>query len=335
LAIRLGINGFGRIGRLVFRAAANRENVEVVAVNASYSPETLAHILKYDTVHGRYPGEVEARPGLLVVDGREVRLSAEREPARIPWERAAVDNVIEATGKFRTREGAAQHFTGGVKKVIITAPAKGEDITIVYGINHRQYDPENHHVISTASCTTNCLAPVAAVLDNEFGIVTGLITTVHAYTSSQRLLDNPYTDLRRARAAAGNIIPTSTGAARAIGKVLPRLAGKLNGYAMRVPVLNVSLLDLVVNLERPATAAEINAALRAAAEGSLKGVLGYTEEPLVSSDFVGDPHSSIVDGASTMVIDGMAKILAWYDNEWGTANRVVDVAAMVGEYLRR
>ncbi len=331
MTVRLGINGFGRIGRLVYRVAAAREGVEVAAVNASYSPETLAHLLKYDTVHGRYPGTIEVDENRLVVDGQKLRLTAERDPARIDWASSEVDVVIEATGAFRDRAGAAKHLERGPRKVIITAPAKGEDVTIVYGVNQSLYEPDAHHVISTASCTTNCLAPIAAVLDDSLDIVNELMTAVHAYTSSQKLLDNPYKDRRRARAAAGNIIPTSTGAARAIGKVLPRLDGKLNGYAMRVPVTNVSLLDLVVNLERRADEKAVNAAFKEAADGELYGILGYTEEPLVSSDFVGDPHSSIVDGASTMVIDGMAKVLAWYDNEWGTANRVVDVALMVGE----
>jgi len=331
--VRLGINGFGRIGRLVTRAARAVEDVQVAAVNASYDSKTLAHVLKYDSVHGRFPGEVEPDENALLVDGRPIHLTAERDPSQIPWGKFGVDIVIEATGAFRSREGASKHFEGGARKVIITAPAKGEDATIVYGTNHELYDPASHHIISTASCTTNCLAPVALVLDRAFGIESGFITTVHAYTSSQRLLDNPYSDLRRGRQAAGNIIPTTTGAARAIGKVLPELDGKLNASALRVPVSNGSIVDLVVKLEQEADADDINRAFKSASEGRYKGILGYTEEPLVSSDFIGDPHSSTVDGLSTMVMDGLAKVLAWYDNEWGTANRVVDVALMVARGL--
>lgn len=328
--VRIGINGFGRIGRNVFRAALRRDDVEVVAVNDLTDAKTLAHLLKYDSVHGTLDAEVEARDGVLVVNGKEVRVSAERDPANLRWGEWGVDIVVESTGRFTNREDAAKHLAGGAKKVIISAPAKNEDITIVLGVNEHRYDPEKHHVISNASCTTNCLAPVAKVLHETFGIRRGLMTTVHAYTNDQQILDLAHKDLRRARAAAQSIIPTTTGAAKAVALVLPELAGKLNGMAFRVPTPNVSVVDLVAELERPATVEEVNTALKRAAEGELKGILAYTEEPLVSRDFNGNPHSSIVDALSTMVIeDSLVKVVAWYDNEWGYSNRVVDLAAYI------
>lgn len=328
--VRIGINGFGRIGRNVFRAALRRDDVEVVAVNDLTDAKTLAHLLKYDSVHGTLDAEVEARDGVLVVNGKEVRVSAERDPANLRWGEWGVDIVVESTGRFTNREDAAKHLAGGAKKVIISAPAKNEDITIVLGVNEHRYDPEKHHVISGASCTTNCLAPVAKVLHETFGIRRGLMTTVHAYTNDQQILDLAHKDLRRARAAAQSIIPTTTGAAKAVALVLPELAGKLNGMAFRVPTPNVSVVDLVAELERPATVEEVNTALKRAAEGELKGILAYTEEPLVSRDFNGNPHSSIVDALSTMVIeDSLVKVVAWYDNEWGYSNRVVDLAAYI------
>jgi len=328
--VRIGINGFGRIGRNVFRAALVRDDVEVVAVNDLTDAKTLAHLLKYDSVHGTLDAEVEARDGALIVNGKEVRVSAERDPANLCWGEWGVDIVVESTGRFTNRDDAAKHLAGGAKKVIISAPAKNEDITIVLGVNEHQYDPEKHHVISNASCTTNCLAPVAKVLHETFGIRRGLMTTVHAYTNDQQILDLAHKDLRRARAAAQSIIPTTTGAAKAVALVLPELKGKLNGMAFRVPTPNVSVVDLVAELERPVTVEEVNAALKRAAEGELKGILAYTEEPLVSRDFNGNPHSSIVDALSTMVIDErMVKVVAWYDNEWGYSNRVVDLAAYI------
>lgn len=328
--VRIGINGFGRIGRNVFRAALVRDDVEVVAVNDLTDAKTLAHLLKYDSVHGTLDAEVEARDGALIVNGKQVHVSAERDPANLRWGEWGVDIVVESTGRFTNRADAAKHLAGGAKKVIISAPAKNEDITIVLGVNEHQYDPEKHHVISGASCTTNCLAPVAKVLHETFGIRRGLMTTVHAYTNDQQILDLAHRDLRRARAAAQSIIPTTTGAAKAVALVLPELVGKLNGMAFRVPTPNVSVVDLVAELERPVTVEEVNAALKRAAEGELKGILAYTEEPLVSRDFNGNPHSSIVDALSTMVIDErMVKVVAWYDNEWGYSNRVVDLAAYI------
>jgi len=287
---------------------------------------TLAHLLKYDSCYGKFNGEVVAKDGSLVVNGKEIKILAERDPANLPWKDLGVDIVIESTGLFTSRDKAVKHIEGGAKKVIITAPAKNEDITIVIGVNEDKYDPANHHVISNASCTTNCLAPVAKVLHQKFGIRKGLMTTVHSYTNDQRILDLPHKDLRRARAAALSIIPTTTGAAKAVALVLPELKGKLNGFAMRVPTPTVSVVDLVAELDKPATAEEINAALKEAAEGPMKGILGYEEEPLVSIDFKQDPRSSIVDALSTMVIEGnLVKVVAWYDNEWGYSNRVADL----------
>ncbi|NYE57316.1 ArsJ-associated glyceraldehyde-3-phosphate dehydrogenase [Carboxydothermus ferrireducens] len=332
MPVKVGINGFGRIGRNMFRAALNNPEIEIVAVNDLTDAATLAHLLKYDSVHGIFAADVEAKDDAIVVNGKEVKVYAEKDPANLPWKELGVEIVIESTGKFTKKADAVKHLEAGAKKVIISAPATDEDITIVMGVNEDKYDPANHHVISNASCTTNCLAPVAKVLHEKFGIVKGLMTTVHSYTNDQRILDLPHKDLRRARAAATSIIPTTTGAAKAVALVLPELKGKLNGFAMRVPTPNVSVVDLVVELEKPATKEEINAALKEAAEGELKGILGYTELPLVSVDFNGNPLSSIVDGLSTMVIEGnMAKVIAWYDNEWGYSNRLVDLATYIAK----
>ncbi|MDI3257843.1 MAG: type I glyceraldehyde-3-phosphate dehydrogenase [Kyrpidia sp.] len=328
MAMRMAINGFGRIGRNVFRAAHRRGDVEIVAVNDLTDAETLAMLLKYDSVHGIFEAEVHADGDALVVDGKRVKVLAESDPARLPWEELGVDVAVESTGRFRSRDQAKAHLRAGAKKVIITAPAKDEDLTVVMGVNEGQYDPERHFILSNASCTTNCLAPLAKVLHEQFGIERGLMTTVHSYTNDQRILDLPHKDLRRARAAGLSIIPTTTGAAKAVALVLPELKGKLNGFAMRVPTPNVSVVDLVVDVRRPTSVEEVNAALREAAEGSLDGILGYTDKPLVSKDFNGDPRSSVVDGLSTMVMEGtMVKAVAWYDNEWGYSNRVVDLAA--------
>ena len=330
MAVKVGINGFGRIGRLVFRAALENPEIEIVAANDLADVETNAHLLKYDSTHGKLNRSVEVKSGSIFVDGKEVKILSEKDPAQIPWGDLGVDIVVESTGVFRDAEGAGKHLTAGAKKVVITAPAKNEDITIVMGVNEDKYDPANHHIISNASCTTNCLAPVAKVVDDEFTIKRGLMTTVHSYTNDQRILDLVHKDLRRARAAAESIIPTTTGAAKAVALVLPHLKGKLNGFAMRVPTPNVSVVDLVVEVEKSATAESVNAALKAAAEGKLKGILAYTDEPLVSRDFNGDPHSSIVDGLSTMVIeDTLVKVIAWYDNEWGYSCRVVDLVAYI------
>lgn len=326
MAIRVGINGFGRIGRNVFRSAFNDNNIEFVAVNDLTSPATLAHLLKYDSVHGRFPGEVKATENSIIVNGKEIKVLAEKDPAQLPWKDLGVDYVIESTGFFRSRDKAAKHLEAGAKKVIITAPAKNEDITIVMGVNQDKYDPAKHHIVSNASCTTNCLAPAAKVLNDTFGIKRGLMTTVHSYTNDQRILDLPHEDLRRARAAALSIIPTTTGAAVAVGLVLPELKGKLDGFSMRVPTPDVSMVDLVAELGKPATKDEINNALKAAAAGPMKGILDVSDEPLVSMDYLGDSHSSIVDAASTLVMDGnFVKLIAWYDNEWGYSVRVVDL----------
>lgn len=334
MAVKVGINGFGRIGRNVFRAALHNPDIDIVAVNDLTNAETLAALLKYDSVHGILPEDVRAEGNDLVVAGKTVKVFAERDPGAIPWAEIGVDIVIESTGLFTDREKAEVHITkGGAKKVIISAPAKNEDITIVMGVNHEMYDPAKHHVISNASCTTNCLAPVAKVIDDEFGIVKGLMTTVHSYTNDQRILDLPHSDLRRARAAALSIIPTTTGAAKAVGLVLPHLKGRLNGMAMRVPTPNVSLVDFVAQTKKPVTVEEVNAALKRAAEGPLKGILAYNELPLVSKDYNGDAHSSTVDGLSTMIIDDMVKVIAWYDNEWGYSNRVVDLACYIASKM--
>lgn len=328
--VKVGINGFGRIGRNVFRAALNNPNLEIVAVNDLTDAKTLAHLLKYDSVHGVLDADVKAGEGSIIVNGKEIKVLAERDPGALKWADYGVEIVVESTGRFTKRADAAKHLEGGAKKVIISAPATDEDITIVMGVNEDKYDASKHTVISNASCTTNCLAPFAKVLQEKFGIVRGLMTTVHSYTNDQQILDLPHKDLRRARAAAMSIIPTTTGAAKAVALVLPELKGKLNGFAMRVPTPNVSVVDLVVELQKPATKEEINAALKAAAEGPMKGVLAYTEEPLVSSDFNGSPASSTIDALSTMVMEGnMAKVVSWYDNEWGYSCRVVDLCAYV------
>ncbi|MEK3992038.1 MULTISPECIES: type I glyceraldehyde-3-phosphate dehydrogenase [Robertmurraya] len=330
MAVKLGINGFGRIGRNVFRAALTNPNVEVVAVNDLTDANTLAHLLKYDTVHGKLKEDVTVDGDYLVVGGTKVKVIAERDPAQLGWGDLGVEVVVESTGRFTKRSDAAKHLEAGAKKVIISAPATDEDITIVMGVNDDKYDAANHHVISNASCTTNCLAPFAKVLNDNFGVRRGMMTTVHSYTNDQQILDLPHKDLRRARAAAENIIPTSTGAAKAVSLVLPELKGKLNGGAMRVPTPNVSLVDLVVELDKDVTVDEINAALKAASEGDLKGILDYSEEPLVSTDYNGSPASSTIDALSTMVMEGnMAKVISWYDNESGYSNRVVDLAEYI------
>ena len=327
---KVGINGFGRIGREVFRVAFTNPDVEVVAVNDLTDAETLAHLLKYDSVHGTFPHEVTVDGDCIVVDGKKVQVLAQTDPAKLPWGELGVEIVVESTGRFTDGPKAAAHIEAGAKKVIISAPAKQEDITIVMGVNEDKYDPANHHIISNASCTTNCLAPFTKVLMEKFGIESGLMTTVHSYTNDQRILDLPHKDLRRARAAACSIIPTTTGAAKAVALVLPELKGKLNGFAMRVPTPNVSITDLTVLLQKDTTAEEINAALKEAAEGKLKGILGYNELPLVSRDYNGCPMSSIVDGLSTMMVGPrMAKVVSWYDNEWGYSNRVVDLACYI------
>ena len=325
-AIRVGINGFGRIGRTVFRICEARDDVEVVLINDLSSPEGLAHLLKYDTVMGRFGHDVTSSEGALTVDGRTVKVTAEREPTKLPWKEMKVDFVVESTGIFRKREQIAGHLTAGAPKVILTVPPKDAiDAMIVLGVNDADLKPDDK-IISNASCTTNCLAPVAKVLVDSFGVQHGLMTTVHAYTNDQRIADQIHSDLRRARAAAQNIIPTSTGAAKAVGKVIPALAGKMDGMAMRVPVVNGSVVDLVVVLEKNVTKEDVNAAVKAAANGPMKGILEYTEDPIVSSDIIGDPHSSIFDALSTMVIGGnMVKVVSWYDNEWGYSNRVVDL----------
>ncbi|MEM7411895.1 MAG: type I glyceraldehyde-3-phosphate dehydrogenase [Myxococcota bacterium] len=329
MATRVGINGFGRIGRLVFRAARGRD-LDIVGINDLTDAKTLAHLLKYDSIHGQYPGEVAAEDGAIVVDGKRIPVSAERDPAKLPWKELGASLVIESTGIFADREGASKHLTAGAERVIISAPAKDPDVTIVLGVNGDDYDASKHKIISNASCTTNCLGPVAKVLHDEYGIESGWMTTIHAYTNDQVTLDFPHKDLRRARAAAMSMIPTSTGAARAIGLVMPDLQGKLDGYAMRVPTSDVSVVDLSVKLKKSTDAEAINAAMKAAADGPMKGVLQYCDEPLVSIDFLGNPHSSILDAQSTKVMDGnFAKILSWYDNEWGYSNRVVDLATKI------
>ena len=333
MAVKVGINGFGRIGRNVFRAAKEANaDIDFVAVNDLVDTPTMAHLLKYDSILGRFPGGVEVDGENIVAGGDEVRVLSERDPAQLPWGELGVDVVIESTGFFTARADAAKHLEAGARKVIISAPAKEPDVTVALGVNFdRDYDPERHDVISNASCTTNCLAPLAKVLHEAFTIEQGLMTTIHAYTADQRLQDMPHSDPRRARAAALNLIPTTTGAAKAVGLVLPELNGKLNGFSMRAPVPTGSAVDLVFTTPNPLDADQINAALKAAAEGPLKGILAYTEDAIVSTDIVGDPHSSIVDAGSTMVIgDGrMAKVISWYDNEWGYSNRCVELAGKV------
>ncbi|WP_391116350.1 glyceraldehyde-3-phosphate dehydrogenase [Psychrobacillus sp. L3] len=330
----IAINGFGRIGRMVFRQAIVQEDINVVAINARYPLETLAHLIKYDSTHGTFAGEVTIEDDVLVVNGKRVQIVNDRDPANLPWRKLNVDIVIESTGKFNDGEKAVAHIEAGAKKVIITAPAKNEDVTIVMGVNDHQLDVSKHHIISNASCTTNCLAPVAKVLNDTFGIENGLMTTVHSYTNDQNNLDNPHKDLRRARACAQSIIPTSTGAAKALTIVLPELEGKMHGMALRVPTPNVSLVDLVVDLQKDVTVEEVNAAFVKASEGSMKGILGLTMEPLVSIDFNTTTNSTTIDGLTTMVIGKRkVKVLAWYDNEWGYSARVVDLAKMVASAL--
>ncbi|MEW5761713.1 MAG: type I glyceraldehyde-3-phosphate dehydrogenase [Bacillota bacterium] len=325
MAIKVGINGFGRIGRVFFRIAHRHPDIEVVAVNDLTDARTLAHLLKYDSVHREFQADVRATDGTFWADDQEIKVLAEKDPAQIPWRDLGVEYVIEATGKFTKAPDARKHLQAGARKVIITAPASDEDVTIVMGVNEEKYDPVRHHIVSTASCTTNGLAPIVKVIHNKFGVRRGFMTTAHSYTNDQRLLDLPHRDLRRARAAALSIIPTTTGAAKNVALAIPELQGKLTGLAFRVPTPDVSVIDFVAELERPTTKEELNDTLRAAAEKELQGILAYTELPLVSCDFLGNPHSSIVDGLSTMVIEGtLAKIVAWYDNEWGFTNRVVD-----------
>ncbi len=334
MSVKLGINGFGRIGRMVFRAAMNHPDVEVVAINDLTDAPTMAHLLSYDSVHGKLGNAIKAEENAIVIDDRKIAYTAIKDPAQLPWQEWGVDIALECTGLFRDHENAAKHLMAGARKVIISAPAKEPDITLVMGVNHRQYDPKQHHIISNASCTTNCLSPVAKVLMDNFGIRSGLMTTIHSYTGDQRLLDFPHKDLRRARAAALSMIPTTTGAAKAVALVLPELAGKLNGLAIRVPTPNVSIVDIVVNIEKTGVSvSDINAALQSAAEGELKGILGFCELPLVSTDFNGNPLSSIVDGTTTYVVDQMVKVLSWYDNESGYSHRMVDLAAMIAESL--
>ena len=330
MALSVGINGFGRIGRLAFRALA-AQSVPIVGINDIVEPKILAHLLKWDSVHGQFPGTVTAEKDALVVNGRRIPVSAERDPAKIPWKSWGARIVVESTGLFTAREKAKAHLDAGAERVIISAPAENPDVTLVLGVNDAAYDPAKHFIVSNASCTTNCLGPVAKVLNDSFGIDRGLMVTIHAYTSDQSLVDSPHKDLRRARAGALSMIPTSTGAARAIGLVLPELKGKLDGYAMRVPTPDVSVVDLTVTLKKSATDASINEAIRKAAEGPMKGILQYLDEPLVSADFIGNPHSSIFDALSTKVLEGnFAKVLAWYDNEMGYATRVADLAIRMG-----
>jgi glyceraldehyde 3-phosphate dehydrogenase len=334
MSIKLAINGFGRIGRVVFRASLSHPDLEVVAINDLTDPATMAHLLTYDSVHGKLDAEVTHSENSISVNGRAISVTAIKDPAQLPWKSHGVDIVAECTGLFRDRESAAKHLSAGARKVIISAPAKEPDATIVMGVNSSQYDPKQHDVISNASCTTNCLAPVAKVLMENFGIRSGLMTTIHSYTGDQRLLDFPHKDLRRARAAALSMIPTTTGAARAVALVIPELDGKLNGLAIRVPTPNVSIVDLVVSVEKAGiTVSDVNEALKAASETTLSGILGYSEVPLVSSDYNGSPLSSIVDAPTTYVIDDMVKVLSWYDNESGYSHRMVDLAAMVGAQL--
>ena len=334
MATRIGINGFGRIGRMAFRAMLDKKDVEVVAVNDITDAKTLAHLLKHDSIHGALRHQVKAEGNDIMLDGHAFRVLAERDPAKLPWKELKVDVVVESTGLFTAREKAALHLSAGARKVVISAPAEGVDVTLCMGVNQHAYDPAKHHVISNASCTTNCLAPIAKVLHESFSIVHGLMTTVHSYTSDQMLQDGPHKDLRRARAAALSMVPTSTGAAKAIGLVLPMLNGKLDGIAIRVPTPNVSIVDLTASVERDAEEKSVNAAMKKAAEGELRGILAYSEEPLVSIDFNGNPHSSIFDAPLTKVLGKrLVKIFSWYDNEWGYSNRLADVTAFVASKI--
>ena len=331
MSVRVGINGFGRIGRNVVRAAkAAGADIDIVAVNDLTDPATLAHLFKYDSILGRYPGEVVAGDGSISIDGDEMKVFAERDPGALDWDAVGAEIVIESTGFFTNRDDAAKHLGGSVKKVVISAPSKGEDIMVVLGVNFDDYDKDSHHIISNASCTTNCLAPFAKVANDTVGIKHGLMTTIHAYTGDQNLQDGPHKDLRRARAAAVNLVPASTGAAKAVGNVLPALNGKLSGFAVRAPVITGSLVDLTFEAERATTAEELNAAFKAAADGPMKGILKYTEDPIVSTDIVTDPHSSIVDGQLTVVLDDtLVKVVSWYDNEWGYSNRLVELVQKI------
>ncbi len=330
MAIRVGINGFGRIGRNVLRAGFRRAGLEFVAVNDLTNAKTLAHLLKYDSVHGKFDVQVEAKGDAVLLDGKEIKVFALKDPAELPWKDLSVDVVLESTGKFTDRAGGTKHIAAGAKKVVVSAPAKDPDASLVLGVNEKDYDPAKHHIISMGSCTTNCLAPVAKILVDEFGVEYGLMTTIHSYTNDQVILDFPHRDLRRARAAAMSMIPTTTGAATALSLVIPALKGKMDGMSIRVPTPNVSVVDLVVELKKETTAAELNGVFKSHAEGKLKGILAFSEEELVSTDFNGNPHSSIVDGPSTKVIGGkLAKIISWYDNEWGFSNRMVDLLLYV------
>src|SRR5437868_5323955 len=331
MAIKVGINGFGRIGRNVFRASLNDRNIEFVAVNDLTDPKTLAHLLKYDSILGNLPHKITAGSDCIVVDNKNIRVFAEKDPAKLPWESVGAQVVIESTGRFTDAADAKKHMRGPVKKVIISAPAKNEDFTLVLGVNHDKYDPAKHHVISNASCTTNCLAPIVKVIHDEFKIISGTMTTIHSYTNDQVILDFPHKDLRRARAAALSMIPTTTGAAKALKLVIPEMAGKLDGFAIRVPTPNVSVVDLVAQVEKKATKDEVNAAMKKASErGSLKGILGYEDNELVSSDFKGDERSSILDAPSTLTIGNLVKAVSWYDNEWGYSCRVRDLINFIG-----
>lgn len=332
MSLRVGINGFGRIGRMVFRAGYKHDEMEFVAINDLTDPATLAHLLKYDSVHGVLDAEVSSTEHSLIVNGKEIEIYSERDPSKIAWDDTGVETVFECTGLFRDREKASRHLGGGVKKVIISAPAKEPDITLVMGVNQHEYDPRRHHVVSNASCTTNCLAPVCKVLLDHFGIEKGLMTTTHSYTGDQRLLDFPHRDLRRARAAALSMIPTTTGAAKAVALVLPQLEGKLNGLAIRVPTPNVSVVDLVAQVGKTVTVEEVNSAMKEASESYLKDILAYSDKPLVSTDFNGTRVSSTVDALSTMAIGNMVKVLSWYDNEFGYSNRMVDLALFMAAF---
>jgi glyceraldehyde 3-phosphate dehydrogenase len=335
MPVRVGINGFGRIGRNVLRACLDESGLDFIAINDITDAATLGHLLRHDSVHGQLKADLKVEKDALILNGKRIQIVQEREPGKLPWKTLGVDLVLECSGLFTDREKAATHLSAGAKKVLISAPAKGADITLCYGVNHTAFDPAKHAIISNASCTTNCLAPVAKVLHESFGIKRGLMTTVHAYTNDQRILDLPHSDIRRARAAAMSMIPTSTGAARAVGEVLPHLKGKLDGMAVRVPTPNVSLVDLVAELEKPASEEAVNTAMKTAAEGPLQGVLQYCEEELVSIDFNGNPHSSIFDSSLTKVMDhNFVKVLSWYDNEWGFSNRMRDVALYIGQRIR-
>lgn len=331
MSMKVGLSGFGRIGRDFLRIYAEEKinDFEIVALNASGDLNTLAHLFKYDSLYGKFNGTIEVVEDGFVINGKKIKVVAHRDPAEIPWKDLGVELVVDSTGAFRDREGLQKHIDAGAKKVILTAPAKNEDVTIVMGVNEKDYDPENHHIISNASCTTNCLAPAAKVILDNFGINKGLMTTIHAYTNDQQILDKRHKDLRRARAAAESMIPTTTGAAKAVALVLPELKGKLNGFAIRVPVPTVSIVDVTFEVGKTTTVEEVNAAFKKASEGEMKGILGYSEEPLVSRDYQGDPHSTTIDALSTMVIDNMVKVVAWYDNEWGYSARVVDLVKLV------